>query len=142
MDQKVEIKEEPVWLDGTEGVSFAVADIKDEINIEEQTLAQLVPCFKEENNFENVSLLIRGPGDTCDSSCKVMKSGGKLMRTLPPQNVLNQHTFSPSAERQVDLISKQEFSCDQCGNSTIDTTEAVESRKGVIRQYKHNTSGA
>ncbi|XP_068082649.1 uncharacterized protein [Anabrus simplex] len=83
MDQKVEIKEEPVWLDGTEAASFdnyelasemtclqeetkskfeepvqtqmntfePVADVKDEINIEEQTVAQLVPCLKEESKF-------------------------------------------------------------------------------------------
>ncbi|XP_067000113.2 uncharacterized protein [Anabrus simplex] len=52
MDQNMEIKEEPVWLDGTAGTSFPAEDGKDEIKIEESTVAQLVPCFKEENNLE------------------------------------------------------------------------------------------
>ncbi|XP_068083046.1 uncharacterized protein [Anabrus simplex] len=49
MDQQIEIKEEPVWLQGSANTSFASADIKDETIIEEQTVEQLVPCFKEEN---------------------------------------------------------------------------------------------
>ncbi|XP_066998581.1 uncharacterized protein [Anabrus simplex] len=88
MDQKVEIKQEPIWLDGTAGTSFGnyefasevmhlqgetnskleepaqtlmntfehAADVKDEINIEEQTVAELVPCFKEENNYIPASI--------------------------------------------------------------------------------------
>ncbi|XP_068083996.1 zinc finger protein 236-like [Anabrus simplex] len=48
MDQKVEIKEEPVLFDEKASTSFASADVKDELTIEEPTVDQLVQCFKEE----------------------------------------------------------------------------------------------
>ncbi|XP_068082644.1 uncharacterized protein [Anabrus simplex] len=162
MDQKVEIKEEPVWLDGTAGASFdsyqlaseethlqeemkselaepgqtkmytfeeefehesAVICLKeetkpvftdpsssqpaeyveDEVKIESR-VDEAVPCVKEENNFENLALLSRGPVDTFDNSCKIIKSVSKHMAILPPQNELKLHVFSHSVEGPRDPI--------------------------------------
>ncbi|XP_067004915.1 uncharacterized protein [Anabrus simplex] len=81
MEEKVEIKEEPVWLEGPSSTSFdncqhaseiihmkeetksevaepepakvdtfkPLADVKDEIFVEDDTVDQLIPCFKEED---------------------------------------------------------------------------------------------
>ncbi|XP_068082879.1 zinc finger protein 239-like [Anabrus simplex] len=144
MDQKVEIKKEPVWLDGSAGTSFEnfkhdsavtclreeskpvcaevrpsqpAAGVKDEVNIEEQTIAQLVPCFKEESNLENVALLSRGPLDTCDIMCKLRKRGTKKTFTLPPQNMCY------SEERPNVPIRKRKFWCDHCGKSCFRKTD-------------------
>ncbi|XP_067004813.1 uncharacterized protein [Anabrus simplex] len=51
MDQKVNIKEEQVWLEEIASTSFPSADVKDELIIEEPTLDQLLPCFKEEEKW-------------------------------------------------------------------------------------------
>ncbi|XP_067013309.2 uncharacterized protein [Anabrus simplex] len=78
MDQKIEIKGEPVWLDSTASASFdnhkltseemhlkekpkselaepsesqPDTDIKDEICVDEHTVGQLITSFKEEDNL-------------------------------------------------------------------------------------------
>ncbi|XP_068084090.1 zinc finger protein ZFP2 isoform X1 [Anabrus simplex] len=51
MDQEIKIKEEPIWLEVKASTSFPSADIKDEVLIEEPTVDQLVPCFKEEDKL-------------------------------------------------------------------------------------------
>ncbi|XP_068084046.1 uncharacterized protein [Anabrus simplex] len=50
MDHKVKIKEEPVGLQeiASRPTSSPSADVKDELIIEEPTLDQLLPYFKEE----------------------------------------------------------------------------------------------
>ncbi|XP_067004913.2 uncharacterized protein [Anabrus simplex] len=52
MDQKVEIKEEPVWLEEKASTSFPSVDVKDELIIEEHTVDQHVSCFKEEQKHQ------------------------------------------------------------------------------------------
>ncbi|XP_068086102.1 uncharacterized protein [Anabrus simplex] len=56
MGKKIEIKEEPVRLEGTASTSFPSTDIKDEICVDEQTVGQLVACFKEEDkSLQNIA---------------------------------------------------------------------------------------
>ncbi|XP_067003951.2 uncharacterized protein [Anabrus simplex] len=136
MDQKMEIKEEPPWLEGTASTSFdnyehtsakmhlkeetkselaelgetqLPTDIKDEIFVDELT------CFKEEDKIENDAFLTRGPVDTCDSSCKVLNNEDELMCELAPQHVRDQLQLSQSGERPIRPIIRQLALCDVCG---------------------------
>ncbi|XP_067000115.2 uncharacterized protein [Anabrus simplex] len=88
MDLEIEIKEEPVWREGTASTSFDsyelsldemyvkeeikselaepgqtqhAADIKDEGIPEEQIIAQLLPCIKEENRQVQFSFTTQAP---------------------------------------------------------------------------------
>ncbi|XP_067013550.1 uncharacterized protein [Anabrus simplex] len=78
MDQKIEIKEEPLWHEGMASTSLRSTNIKNEICVDEHTVGQLVASFKEEDKFGNGALLTRSPVGTCNSSCKIMKEGSEV----------------------------------------------------------------
>ncbi|XP_067013089.2 uncharacterized protein [Anabrus simplex] len=47
--KKIDVKEEPVQLEGIASTSFPSTNIKDEICVDEHSVGQLVACFKEED---------------------------------------------------------------------------------------------
>ncbi|XP_068083023.1 zinc finger protein OZF-like isoform X2 [Anabrus simplex] len=97
MDQKIEIKKEPIWREG----HFNATDIKEEITIEEHTTDQLEPHIKEEDSVENVVVFFRGPMDTCDNNSKVLETGSDLICNMPPHNVSHKQVLSHSGERPI-----------------------------------------
>ncbi|XP_067013224.2 uncharacterized protein [Anabrus simplex] len=110
MGKKIEIKEEPVRLEGTESTSFPSTDVKDEICVDEQTVRQLVACFKEEDKYGNVALLTGSPEGTCNRSCKILKERSELVCILPSHNECNLHIFSDSDQRAMHHSDK-EYKC-------------------------------
>ncbi|XP_066999837.1 uncharacterized protein [Anabrus simplex] len=83
MDQKVEIKEEPVLFEETASASFPSADVKDELIIEERVVDQLVPCLKEENKVEKVVISIKRPTHSNGGCCKALNARAIVMCHLP-----------------------------------------------------------
>ncbi|XP_067004898.2 uncharacterized protein [Anabrus simplex] len=77
MDQKVEIKEEPTWLEEEASTSFLSADVKDELIKEELTVGQLAPCLKEENK-----LAVKGFPE-----CKHQQTAPEC-KSLTPQDIM------------------------------------------------------
>ncbi|XP_068084057.1 gastrula zinc finger protein XlCGF46.1 [Anabrus simplex] len=75
MDQKVELKQEPVWTEGTASTSFLFADVKDEMFIEERIVSELVPCFKEEDTVGSIAVNRRTPLGSCVRCCKIVRTG-------------------------------------------------------------------
>ncbi|XP_068084056.1 zinc finger protein 883-like [Anabrus simplex] len=115
MDLQMRIKEEPVCLEETASTSVHVADIKDEIKIEE-----LVPYFKEENNVEDVAVLTRCRTDACDHSCKILRTACDQTCHLRAGNVFNSHRPSHSAKRKSlanDNNDVRERVSDKCGET-------------------------
>ncbi|XP_067000106.2 oocyte zinc finger protein XlCOF6.1 [Anabrus simplex] len=146
MDHKIGIKDEPVWFEGTAGSSFdnyeltteetplkeetkselaepgqtqPCAGIKDEICVDEHTVGQLVPCFKEEDNFVNAALLTSGPVDTCDRTWKELKKKNRreVVCKLLPHNVRNLRLSSHSGSRSVHPIKQRALCCNECGET-------------------------
>ncbi|XP_067013074.2 gastrula zinc finger protein XlCGF7.1 [Anabrus simplex] len=145
MDQKIEMKEEPVWLEGTVSTSFdsyklttvekhlkeetkselaepgqtqPPTHVKDEICVDEHTVGQLVACLKEEDIV---------PVDTGNSSCRILKKGSELLCDLPPHNICDIPLLSRSKERPILPIRQLELCCNECGRKF--------SQKGNLRTH-------
>ncbi|XP_067004790.2 uncharacterized protein [Anabrus simplex] len=86
MDHKVKIKEEPVGLQeiASRPTSSPSADVKDELIIEEPTLDQLLPYFKEEEIMSaekdvSTSTDVAGEYFNSGASVGVKYSGGNSL---------------------------------------------------------------
>ncbi|XP_066998561.2 zinc finger protein OZF [Anabrus simplex] len=137
MDHKIEIKDELVWFEGTAGSSFEnyeltteethlkeetkselaepgqtqpFAGVKDEICVDEHTVGQLVPRFKEEDT---------GPVDMSDSSCKKLKKENRseVIYNLLPRNIRNLRLSSHSGEKSVHPSRQRALCCNECGKT-------------------------
>ncbi|XP_068086301.1 zinc finger and SCAN domain-containing protein 31 isoform X2 [Anabrus simplex] len=108
MDQKIEIKVEPVWLEDTASTSFPSIDIKDEISMDEPTVDQLVACLKEEVDV---------PVDTDGSSCRLLVNGNVQTCDLPPHpdNVRDILLLSRDVEMPIHPLRELLFCCNECG---------------------------
>ncbi|XP_068084094.1 gastrula zinc finger protein XlCGF17.1-like [Anabrus simplex] len=133
MDQEIEVKEEPVWLEGTSfdncvltldemhlkeetkselpdpGQTQPTTDVKEEISVDEPTVGEVVVCVKEE----------KVPMDTGDSSFRILEKGSYLKSDLPPHNGPDILLMSWSGERPIQPVSELMLCCNKCGRKFL-----------------------
>ncbi|XP_068086253.1 zinc finger protein 771-like [Anabrus simplex] len=152
MDQKIEIKKEPVWLEDTAGAYFdnykitseemhlkeepkselaepgetqASIDIKDEICMDEHAVGQLVACFKEEDKHEIVALLTAEHSDD---------------RSIYPSR--NKVSSKPSLQKQIlTQSSESPKACDLCGKTFASKSSVWYHRRTHTRPHSCNVCG-